>query len=190
MLIMKTFRKILSITFVHLAVYLFLTGLWIGSFHTPLLGGMDIFFYRGLGLILIFGLTAAIVVMLLMKINALSLTGRDVVLQFFLFCCVNTVLFTHLPVTAERSVSVFMLGYLADHPEESFSQEEIEDVFIRRYVRDYGAFEKRLHEQEITGTIRMEENGSVRITPEGIALMRIYDKAAGWFGISDKLIHP
>ena len=58
--------------------------------------------------------------------------------------------FTHLPVTADRSISVFMLGYLADHKGESFTEEQIESIFIKRYVQDYGAFEKRLHEQEAT----------------------------------------
>ena len=174
----------------HLVIYAITTILWIISFRSPLLRSTDIFFYRGLGLIIIFGIIAAFAVFLMKKLFLHTLTGHDIILQFFIFCCVNTVLFTHLPVTADRSISVFMLGYLADHKEDSFTEKEIEDFFIRRYVKDFGAFEKRLHEQEATGTIKRNEDGSVQITPEGLALMQLYGKTADWFNLNDQLIHP
>ena len=198
---------------------LFLAGsvLFISSFHTPLFAGIDVFFYRGLVLIFFWGLILAAAMLALRAIldrsSAASSAGnagnaarhengaperwkglitvRDVLLLFTAFCCVQTVLFTHLPVTADRSISVFMLGHFADNPDRAFTESEIEDFFIQRYVKDYGAFSKRFHEQEKTGTIaRVESEDGWRITENGKRLMRLYEQIARWFQLDEKLIHP
>ena len=193
------------------AIYavLFLAGsvCFVISFHTPLFARIDVFFYRGLILILFWGMVLAAAMLALRAFldrpgaarhgnGAPSrwkglITVRDVLLLFTAFCCVQTVLFTHLPVTADRSISVFMLGHFADNPEESFTESEIEEFFIRRYVGDYGAFSKRFHEQEETGTIAQDENGDGwQITENGRRLMRLYEQIARWFALDEKLIHP
>ena len=121
------------------------------------------------------------------KFNSL-ITIRDVILLFMVFCCVNVVIFTHLPVTADRSITVFMLGYMADNPDESFTEEEIEAYFVDRYVGDYGAFDKRFYEQEETGTIEFTGEG-YQITESGENLMKIYEVVADWYCLDDHLIH-
>ena len=117
------------------------------------------------------------------------MTWRDLLLIFTVFCCVNMVIFTHLPVTAERSISVFVLGSMAQEPEKVFTEGDMEELFINRYVRDYQAFEKRFHEQVVTGTIRPEGDGYV-LTARGAALVRFYEWIADCFGIDKKLIIP
>ena len=92
-------------------------------------------------------------------------------------------------MTADRSISVFMLGHFADNPGQSFTEEETEDFFIRRYVGDYGAFSKRFHEQEETGTITRDGDG-YRITEGGRRLMKLYERIARWFALDEKLVHP
>ena len=195
---------------------LFLAGsvLFISSFHTPLFAGIDVFFYRGLVLIFFWGLILAAAMLALRAFLNRSgtapsagtakrhgngalfrwkglITVRDALLLFTVFCCVQTVLFTHLPVTADRSISVFMLGHFADNPDRAFTESEIEDFFIQRYVKDYGAFSKRFHEQEKTGTIaRVESEDGWRITENGKRLMRLYEQIARWFQLDEKLIHP
>ena len=195
---------------------LFLAGsvLFVFSFHTPLFAGIDVFFYRGLVLILFWGVVLAAAMLALRAFlnrsgaaspagaakgreNAAPsrwkglITVRDVLLLFTAFCCVQTVLFTHLPVTADRSISVFMLGHFADNPDRDFTETEIEDFFIQRYVKDYGAFSKRFHEQEETGTIARDKNGDGwRITENGKRLMKLYEQIARWFALDEKLIHP
>ena len=91
--------------------------------------------------------------------------------------------------TGERSVSVFMLGYLADHSEESFQKEDIEKIFTDRYVYQLGAFDKRLHEQEETGTIVKNEDGGYSITPAGRGLVRMYETIDRLYGLDDSLLH-
>ena len=46
-------------------------------------------------------------------------------MMFVIFCCVNTVLFVLVPVTVERSVSVFMLSYMEENSDQTFTQESV-----------------------------------------------------------------
>ena len=181
-----------------LYMILFIAGsvLFVASFRMILFKNLDVFFYRGLCLILFWGILSSGAMALLKYLKNIKylekwrkiITIRDIILFFTAFCCVHTVLFTHLPVTADRSISVFMLGHFADHPDEIFTEQEIEEYFINRYVRDYGAFSKRFHEQEETGTIQRVGDG-YQITRRGRDLMRLYEKIAVWFDLDQALIH-
>ena len=160
------------------------------SFRTFLFRFLDVFFYRGIAIIIFWGVVVSGALLLLRHIAFKDLfMVRDAISLFVVFCCVNMLFFTHVPVTADRSISVFMLGYMADNEEKCFSEKEIEDYFIERYVKDYGAFEKRFHEQVETGTIEEVASGKYQITESGVKLMKMYEKVAEIYGIDDKLIH-
>lgn len=161
------------------------------SFHIPLFDFIDVFFYRGVALILFWDILLSLVMIFLSRHTFKhTIDGKDIILFFVLFSCIHSVLFTHLPVTADRSISVFMLGHMADNESVSFSEVDVEEVFIQKYVKEYGAFEKRFHEQVETGTIKKIPNGEYQITDSGKKLMKLYDMIADLFGIDDKLIHP
>ena len=158
---------------------------------TGLFSFIDVFFYRGIALILFCGLLSAIILAVLRCLLFRNFfLRRDIAWFFILFCAINIVFFTHVPVTADRSITVFMLGYLADNSDRSFSKEEMEDFFIERYVHEFGAFDKRFQEQIETGTIAETAPGEYRITASGIQLMQIYEKTAKLYRIEEKLIHP
>ena len=181
-----------TLIYIGIMLALLLTGsvLAVLSFHTPLFAGIDVFFYRGLALIIFWGaVVSAILAVLRFCIKDIFLP-RDVVMLFIVFCCVNVVFFTHVPVTADRSVTVFMLGHMADNEDQSFTEQEMEDYFVERYVQDYRAFQKRFHEQLETGTIEEVAPGVYRITESGKKLMQIYEKVGEAYLIDDKLIHP
>jgi len=118
-----------------------------------------------------------------------TITARDVLLIFCAFCCIHVVVFTHIPVTADRSISVFMLGYMAQEDIE-YTKADLEDVFIEKYVYQYGAFDKRLDEQVYTGTIEKTSSGGYILTGSGKRIIAIYNKVADWFDIEKKLINP
>ena len=188
---MKTKRFILTYIAVMLLLLLLGSVLIALSFRTALFSFLDVFFYRGIALILFWGLviTGAFLLMRSLFFKDVFLY-RDAVLLFVVFCSVNLLFFTHVPVTAERSISVFMLGTMSDHSEQTFSEEEMEDFFVERYVKDFGAFEKRFHEQVATGTIEEVAPGEYRITESGKKLMKMYETVADWYRIDDRLIHP
>ncbi|MHB8963241.1 MAG: hypothetical protein ACYC5K_08825 [Saccharofermentanales bacterium] len=185
-----------KLDFVKLAIIyavLFLAGsvLYVLSFRTFLFAGISVFFYRGISLILLWGLIiSGVMITLKLCIFQKLITVRDILLLFCAFCCINVVVFTHLPVTADRSVTVFMLGYMAGTEETEYTKEDLEEIFIEKYVYEFGAFDKRLEEQIISGTIEETGNGKYRITGSGKALISIYDRVSNWYGIDKKLIHP
>jgi len=184
------FREFLLLAGVYIIIFAVSSLIFVLLFSTPLFGAIDVFFYRGIALLLVSGLLAAFI-SFIMKILWLPriMTYRDILLIFTIFCCVGMVFFTHVPVTAERSISVFVLGSMADEPGRVFSEQDMENLFIDRYVKDFGAFGKRFHEQIVTGTVKEENNGYM-ITDRGKALMKFYDFIANSFHIDKKLIHP
>jgi CTP-dependent riboflavin kinase len=100
----------------------------------------------------------------------------------FSFCIV---LFTHLPVTADRSVSVFMLGYMNHNSNQVYTQSDIEKVFNEVYIADHNAIDKRLQEQIISGNI--SKNGDTyQITNQGKFLMDVYIQIADLFKLDKK----
>jgi len=110
--------------------------------------------------------------------------------MFVIFCCVNTVLFTLIPVTVERSVSVFMLSYMEENSDQTFTQESVGEVFTSKYVEDYGAFEKRFNEQVATGTIRQNPDGTYSITESGEFIVNAFRTVAEWFDTDRRLVYP
>ena len=82
-----------------------------------------------------------------------------------------------------------MLGYM-DQKGGECAKQELEDIFIEKYVHEYGAFDKRIFEQIYTGTIEETENGNYILTGSGKSIIDIYEVVADWFRIDKKLISP
>ena len=165
------------------------TVLFVGLFHTPVFSAMDVLFYRGIGLLLLATALTAVALVVLRRVRFPGLIGwRDILLVAALLFSGNLVFFTHFPVTADRSVSVFMLGYL-DQRRVELTRQEIEDVLVERYVVAAGAAEKRLEEQIVSGNLAVED-GRYRITDQGRALMASYRVIAGLFGIDTRNVAP
>ena len=101
----------------------------------------------------------------------------------------NLVFFTHLPVTAERSISVFLLGYLNEHSQTILTEQKITQAFTDKYLYEDKAVEKRLREQVVSGTV-MVNGGGYKISERGRALMKVYALMADVFRIDKKLIFP
>jgi len=117
------------------------------------------------------------------------LTHRDIILSITIFLSMNIVFFTHLPVTADRSVSVFLLGHLNDNSDKAMTKEEMTDFFVTKYVKEYGAIERRLHEQIVSGNVE-RIGDSYKLTSRGKLLVRVYDVIGDLFGVNKKFISP
>ncbi|MHB1455123.1 MAG: hypothetical protein ACYCYM_14375 [Saccharofermentanales bacterium] len=181
----------LKLAVIYAVLFIIGTMLYVLSFRTFIFAGISVFFYRGIAIILLWGvILSGIMVALKLIFFKKLITVRDILLLFCAFCCINVVIFTHLPVTADRSITVFMLGYMAGTEETAYTKAELEDIFIDKYVYEFGAFDKRLEEQIISGTIQETADGKYRITGSGKSLISIYDKVSDWYGIDKKLVHP
>ena len=174
---------------VYALIYLACTAMFIGLFHTGLLKSMEVLMYRGVAFIVITGVISAVIMAVIKKFWGF-ITTRDIIMMFTIFCCVNMVFLTLVPVTVERSVSVFMLSYMEENKDQTFTEESVGEVFTSKYVEDYGAFEKRFDEQVVTGTIVQNEDGSYSITPKGEFIVHMFRTIAEWFDTDRRLVYP
>ena len=184
-----TAGSVFALIGIYALIYLVCTALFIFLFHTGLFGSIDILMYRGAVFILITGAVAAVVMGIVRKLWGF-VTKRDIILMFTIFCCVNMMFLTLVPVTVERSVSVFMLSYMEENSDQTFTEESVSEVFMTKYVEDYGAFEKRFHEQVETGTIVQNPDGSYSITESGKFVVKVFRTVSEWFGTDQSLVYP
>ena len=181
--------SVIKLILLYIGIYLVCSLMFVGLFHTGLLKSMNVLMYRGIAFIVLTGLIAAIVMGVIRKFWKF-VTIRDIIMMFVIFCCVNTVLFTLVPVTVERSVSVFMLSYMDENSDKTFTQEDVGEIFTAKYVNDYGAFEKRFNEQVVTGTIKQNPDGTYSITDRGRFIVWGFRTCAEWFDTDRRLVHP
>ncbi len=176
---------------IYAGLYMIATIIFIAMFHTSLFQSMDVLMYRGILFLILSGGIAALLMLFCMRVMPKGwITVKDVILLFCGCCCVNMVLFTLIPVTVERSVSVFMLSYMDQNEELQFTQKDIEEIFVEKYVKDYGAFEKRFHEQLVTGSIQENEDGTYCITSRGKQIVTMFRMIAKWFQTDQRLVYP
>ena len=120
--------SVIKLILVYIVIYLVCSLMFVGLFHTGLLKSMNVLMYRGIAFIVLTGIIAAIVMGIVRKFWKF-VTIRDIIMMFVIFCCVNTVIFTLVPVTVERSVSVFMLSYMDENSDKTFTQESVGELF-------------------------------------------------------------
>jgi hypothetical protein len=183
-----TRRQLGAVVAVYGATLAAATVLWVVLFHTPLLAG-SVFFYRGL---LLLALTAALVVAVLGWLARTRLQGligvRDILLILTLLVSANVLFFTHVPVTADRSISVFMLAYM-DRADGPLTSGEISDTIVNEYVLRRAAVEKRLDEQLVTGTLVRTGDG-YELSDKGRWLVDFYQVIARLFNIDPANLSP
>ncbi|MCR5205825.1 MAG: hypothetical protein K6E47_12280 [Lachnospiraceae bacterium] len=157
----------------------------------PLLKGMHVLMYRGIVMIVIAGVLASLLLVLYRKWRKITwLSAKDVVLVFILTCSINMVFFTLIPVTVERSVSVFMLSYMDKYSDRTYTQDEVAEIFIDKYVNEYEAFEKRFDEQLTTGSIEQNADGTYSITDKGRFIVKMFRFISDVFETDKRLVEP
>lgn len=182
---------ILKLIGIYIILYIVTTAVFIALFHTPLFASMEVLMYRGTFFIVLTGLLAAVLMGVIRHFWRKDLiTVKDMILLFCGCCCVNMVLFTLIPVTVERSVSVFMLSYMEENDHQTYAQEDVEDIFVEKYVKDYGAFEKRFDEQLVSGNIVENDDGTYSITEQGKQIVGMFRMVAKWFNTDQRLVYP
>ena len=157
------------------------SGLFLLLFHTALFEEMTVFFYRGIALLVSACVAIALLFLFLIKIQRrVILTYKDLFLSIVLIFCLNLVFFTHLPVTADRSISVYLLDFLNNQPEISLTEEAITQRFVKEYVIGNDAIDKRLKEQVVSKNAR-EVEGKYQITEQGKFIVKFYNLITNLF---------
>lgn len=180
--------KILKIVVIYFGVYAISTVFFVILFHTPLLKNMEVLMYRGIAFILGTGGLSVVLMLVAKRVWKDLLDCKDVFLMFCMYCSVNMVLFTLIPVTVERSVSVFTLSYMMENP-KAYTIDEMEEVFYDKYVQEFDAFDKRFAEQIVSGNVEATEEGYV-INERGVFTVKFFRVVSKLFHTDQRLIYP
>jgi hypothetical protein len=149
---------------------------------------VDILFYRGVVLCAIaFTLTIA----LLGYIG--HLTGRasfrDAIAAGFLSLGLNLSVLVIAPVTVDRSVSIFILGYMAAHDGRTFTTDQIETALRDVYFGELHQIDRRMLEQQRSGNVSHTREGYV-ISTQGLTFVRWARWVGALFDVDPRLIQP
>ncbi|HMK65440.1 MAG TPA: hypothetical protein VK564_06570 [Thermodesulfobacteriota bacterium] len=185
-----TIKEIFKLIVAYLLAISLGTALFVLSFRSPLFISMDVLFYRGIFLLIA---TCAIFLLILLIVRYFLLTKilifRDILLIITIIFSFNLLFFTHFPVTAERSISLFILGYMNNHADRTITKDEITQQYIKKYIIEYGEIEKRFNEQIVTGDIIADGKG-YRITKRGQSILNFFNLVDDLFLIDKKIIFP
>ena len=146
------------------------------------LASLDILFYRGLvALALAFALSLPLVGLAARRMPGLG--WRDGWSACVFALSINLCILIVLPVTIDRSISIFILGAMAAHPDDAYSAGRMQDVFEATYLGRYAQITRRLDEQARSGNVRRTATGYA-ITPQGQAFVRLC-RAVAWLFAAD-----
>ncbi|MBR4542354.1 MAG: hypothetical protein IKO54_09395 [Lachnospiraceae bacterium] len=184
-------KEILFTLLTYAVLYVISFLLLILLIRLPLLKGMHVLMYRGIVMIVLAGILAAALLIVFKEWRKITwLSAKDVVLVFILTCSINMVFFTLIPVTVERSVSVFMLSYMDTYSDRTYTEDQVAEIFVDKYVNEYGAFEKRFDEQLTTGTIVQNADGTYSITDKGRFIVKLFRLISDVFDTDERLVNP
>ena len=147
-----------------------------------------ILFYRGLVLIA-FGEAFCFVVLLFVCRQWPEWKVRDAVSASVFAAGIAVCLLIVLPVTIDRSISVFMLTEMAAQPDRDFTSLDMRNLFVDVYVERYRQIERRLEEQKISGNVTPTATG-FRITPQGLAFVRFARLLSKIFQTDPRFVTP
>jgi hypothetical protein len=154
-----------------------------------LLGGIEILFYRGIGVALIASALVMGGVILLALRWPQWASVRDGLAAAALVCGLNVSVLTVVPVTIDRSISIFLLGYMDENPDRAFSADQLDRTFRQIYLSDLAQIERRMFEQLATGHVVRTAAGW-RITDQGRAFVRTAKRLGAVFAVDTRLLSP
>jgi len=147
---------------------------------------IDILFYRGVVLCAVaFVFTVALLAYIGHATGRLSF--RDAIAAGFLSVGLNLSVLVIAPVTVDRSISVFILGYMAVHEDQAFTSRDIETAFRDIYVGRLQQIERRMDEQRQSGNV-VETNGAYTISPQGLSFIRLARRIGWLFGADMRFV--
>jgi len=142
-------------------VYLLLFWLDVGS-------SVGILFYRGVVLAMGAAILTAVATAWLSRGSedrSLPIAAAALSLSF------NICFLVLLPVTVDRSISVYLLSTIEQHQKAGIKPAALQSAFIDGYVLDMGAIDRRIDEQRRSGNIVVTPQGKVQLTAQGKRFM-------------------
>lgn len=179
----STLRRALALVLLYAAATLVGGVIFVALLRAALvLLGPGVMFYRGVGALVVdFLLLTALVAAAAARLpRRFGIDGADALGAAIVATSLLLAAFVLGPITADRSISVFMLSQFdaADHP---LTEAEARDAFVRVYVDDWAQIDRRLKEQALSGNLEQGPDGW-RLTAQGRAFMKTARALSSIFG--------
>ena len=181
---MTLIRSLLLLALAYCATIALGFLLYVALIRSPLLGGVAILFYRGVviaGVVAFLLLVAGIAARHQMRLAPETLVGAVALSLAF-----NISFLIVFPVTFDRSITMFLLARI-ERQDGQLDARGLERVFVRQYLGDLRQIDRRIAEQSLSGTIRVER-GRIHITPQGRRLLEGARLVGGWFGADPRFV--
>lgn len=189
---MKETTKLILTIITYGAIVVLASVIFVALFHTPLFKSINVFFYRGVILLLISSFIAVGFMLAAKKLfRNMEFNAKDCIVVFFLFFGITLGWFVLIPVTVERSISVYMLSYMDQNDSQGITSGDFADIFYENYITNYGAFDKRFDEQITSVNIEQAEKGEgYVITDNGRFIVKLFRLCAKMFDTEKWLVYP
>jgi hypothetical protein len=140
---------------------------------------ISILFYRGIALAVA---SAAIVLVAGHWLGRRTHDSSLAVAAAALSLSFNICFLVLLPVTIDRSVTVYLLSTIERQQGSGLDKGELQNAFIDGYVVELGAVDRRIDEQRRSGNVSISPDGKVHLTRQGRRFMALSRLVARLFG--------
>lgn len=151
---------------------------------------MPVYYYRSVLLLCCALVMAGVFLWLLARCHVIVMSLKDIVLSLCFGFLLNLSFLSLVTVSLDRSISVYLISYLAQHADERFTSKDIETVFLVGYVDGTEAMQRRIEEQLITGTLVDHHDGSYSISERGQAMVAQWRLIAKLFRVNNSFLYP
>lgn len=142
-------------------------------FRTPLFASQTVLFYRG-------NILLALTLIMLFLISGLQrrifkVRFETVLAAIIMSASIHLAIFVVFPVTFDRSVTMYLLNRLntSQSPTcQGLTPQQMEQLFIKEYVKRDQAIARRVKEQSIINILR-EQNNCVSLTSRGRSFLNL-----------------
>ena len=179
---MTVLRQILllaGLTILGFAIYVLL--FWAG-----VAGSIGILFYRGIALAVLAAAVTGIVAIWPARRtidSSLPMAAAALSLSF------NICFLVLLPVTVDRSVSVYLLSTIEQRQDPGVTSAQLQRFFVDGYVVRMGAIDRRIDEQRKSGNVTVDADGKVHLTKQGERFMSFSRVIARLFGTDPRFVN-
>ena len=151
---------------------------------------MPVYFYRSTILLCVIALATFVILLLLAKHHIITTTIKDIFLSVCLGFLLNFIFLGLVTVSFDRSISIYLISYMAAHPDDRFTKDDIETVFLKGYVEENKAMQRRIDEQVLTGSFTDNHDGTYSISDMGQSMVEQWKVMAKLFRVNPSFLYP
>lgn len=149
-----------------------------------------VFYYRMNGALLLTVVVAGVLLWCGRKYGHLTFSLKDAICSLLIATLLNFAFLSLILVSLDRSISVYLISYMASHEEQSFTIPELEHIFLTGYVEGSGAMARRMMEQMATGTVVESAPNSYQISAGGKSMVATWKLLAEIYPVDQHFLYP